>query len=272
MLLTLAGCANFFQPDEEDPAVARANEKYLRMSELAEKIPDGLPERDSVTLAHNYITKWIQQEILLQRAKEVLTAGEQDFSKQLEDYKNSLILYTFEQKLVNQNLDTAVSPEEITAYYHENLNQFKLKGNIVKFDFIKLVKKSRQVRDFRRLMKSGDPDDAQALVSLAEKNATDYWFTKDWISMNNLLDEFPMEVDNQALFLRRTQYAEAEDSLYIYLLRINDFRTTDSIPPLDMEREKIRNIILNGRKINLIETKRQEIIDDAFKNDRAKVF
>jgi hypothetical protein len=48
--------------------------------------------------------------------------------------------------------------------------------------------------------------------------------------------------------------------------------TTDSISPLEFEKEKIRNIILNERKINLIESKREEIIDQAFKDDHAKIF
>jgi len=79
-------------------------------------------------------------------------------------------------------------------------------------------------------------------------------------------------VDNQALFLRRTTYAEAEDSLFIYLVRINDFKTADSISPIEFEKDKIRNIILNARKIDLIEKKRQEFIDQAFKDDKAKIY
>jgi hypothetical protein len=90
--------------------------------------------------------------------------------------------------------------------------------------------------------------------------------------MNDLLDAMPLEVDNQALYLRRTNYAEAEDSVFTYLVRINDYKTADSISPLEFEKEKIRNIILNGRKIDLIEKKRQEFIDQAFKDDKAKIF
>jgi hypothetical protein len=82
----------------------------------------------------------------------------------------------------------------------------------------------------------------------------------------------PLELDNQALFLRRTSYAEADDELYYYLLRINDYKTTDSISPLEFERGKIRNIILNSRKNVLIERKRQEFIDQAFKDDKAKIY
>lgn len=272
LMVVLSACTNLFLPEPEDRIVARANDSYLRFSELEERIPDGLSERDSITLAENYITKWIQQEILTQKARESLKSNEQDFSKQLDEYRNSLLLFTLEQKLVSQYLDTVVTQEEIKAYYTENSSQFELKGNIVKFDFVKINKRSRRLREFRRLLKSSDPEKIIELAGYAEKNATDYWFAREWVSMNDLLDEMPLEVDNQALFLRRTNYAEAEDSVYIYLVRINDFKTTDSISPLEFEREKIRIIILNGRKINLIAKKRQEFIDQAFKDDKAKIY
>ncbi|MBW6459520.1 MAG: hypothetical protein K0B08_03005 [Bacteroidales bacterium] len=271
-LVFIAGCDHLFQPEEDDPVIARANDKYLKESELAEKIPDGLSERDSLTLAQNYITKWIQQEILLQKANEMLSASEQDFSAQLQEYRNSLLMFSLEQKLVSQHLDTEVTEKEIEGYYEENRGQFELKANIVKFDFVKVPKKSRQLKDFRKLMKSADPDDITGLERFAEKNATDFWFAREWITMNYLLDEMPLTVDNQALWLRRTKYSEAEDSLYIYLLRINDFKTTDSIPPLEFERERIRNIIVNSRKLNLIEQKRQEFIEQAFRDNYVEIY
>jgi hypothetical protein len=272
VVLVLCACTHLFHSDQEDRIVARANDKYLRLSELEAKIPDGLPDRDSITLAENYITKWIQQEILIQKAKESLKSDEQDFSKQLEEYRNSLLLFTLEQKLVSQYLDTVVTPQEIEAYFAENRSKFELKGNIVKFDFVKINKRSRHLREFRRLLKSSAPGDVLTLASYAEKNATDYWFSREWVSMNDLLDVMPLEVDNQALFLRRTNYAEAEDSINIYLVRINDYKTADSISPLEFERDKIRNIILNGRKIDLIEKKRQDFINQAFKDNNAKIY
>jgi hypothetical protein len=272
VVVVLSACTNLFQSDQEDRIVARANEKYLRISELEERIPDGLSQRDSITLAENYIAKWIQQEILTQKAKESLKSDEQDFAKQLDEYRNSLLLFTLEQKLVSQYLDTMVTMSEIEDYFAENRSQCELKGTIVKFDFVKINKGSRRLKEFRRLLKSSDPENVIALAGYAEKNATDYWFAREWISMNDLLDAMPLEVDNQALYLRRTTYAEAEDSAYIYLVRINDYMTADSISPLEFEKEKIRNIILNGRKIDLIEKKRQEFIDQAFKDDKAKIF
>jgi hypothetical protein len=165
-----------------------------------------------------------------------------------------------------------VTPDQVETYFSENRSQFELKGNIVKFDFVKITKRSRHLKEFRNLLKSSGPDNVIKLAQYAEKNATDYWFATKWVSFNDLLDEMPLEVDNQALFLRRTQYTEAEDSLFTYLVRINDFKTADSISPLEFEKDKIRNIILNARKIELIEKKRQDFIDQAFKDNKARIY
>jgi len=272
ILLILASCTRIFQDSKDDPVVARAGDKYLMKSEITSIIPDGLSERDSLTLAQNYITKWVQNEILTTKAGEALNSEEQNFTQQMQEYRNSLLLFAFEQKLVRMYLDTTVTDADIENYYRENRTQFELKGNIFKFDFIKLNKRSRHLREFRRLMKSSDFESRDALRAYAEKNATDFWFPTEWISLNQLLSEMPLEVENQELFLRRTSYAEAEDSLFIYLLRINDYRTTDSISPLEFEKDKIRNIILNARKLHLLEDKRQEIIGEAFKEDEAEIY
>jgi hypothetical protein len=272
LLAGLTSCSGLFRQDQDDRVIARANDKKLYLSELSERIPDGLSQTDSVTLAENYISKWIQSEILIQKAKESLKSEDQDFSVQLEEYRNSLLLFALEQKLVSQYLDTVVTDAEIEAYFMENRSQFELKGNIVKFDFVKVGKRSRAVREFRNLLKPENADNREKLTAYAEKNATDYWFATEWVSFNEILKETPLEVDNQPLFLRRTTYAEADDEEFYYMLRINDYKTSDSTSPLEFERGKIRNIILNSRKNELIEKKRQEFIDQAFKDDKARIY
>ena len=69
--LLLASCTSIFQSSEDDPIVARAEDKYLKKSEITDRIPDGLTERDSLTLAQNYINKWVQNEILITKAYKI---------------------------------------------------------------------------------------------------------------------------------------------------------------------------------------------------------
>lgn len=274
IVVLLTACSEFIRKDEpKDPVVATAYGKALRLSQVESIIPKNISHQDSATMARNHINNWVQEQILIYNAKENLSPEEQDFTRQLEEYRNSLLLYSYERKLISQNLDTIVNDNEIQDYYRLNREQFELKGNIVKFDYVKLPEKSRQLKDFRRFLKPGNEGDSLKLADHCQKYSTDYWLSRDWIFLQDLLDIMPLaRPENEEFFLRRTTYAEAQDDQYVYLLRINDFKTMDSTPPLEFEKENIRNIILNSRKLDLIEKFRQKDIDKAIRNNEVIIF
>jgi hypothetical protein len=273
ILAVLASCSGFrneFRPD--DPVVARAYSQELHLSQAVAVVPKNIPGKDSAAMVQNFISKWVQQQILLEKAKQNLSAEEQDFTRQLEEYRNSLLLYSYEKKLISMNLDTIVTVEEIEQYYYSNKSQFELRGNIVKFDYVKIPDNSRQAREFRRMLKSSSPSDSVRLVEYCGKYATDYWLTREWVFLGELLAEVPLKPDNEEIFLRRTKYTETEDNAFLYLLRIVDYMTNDSLSPLAFERNNIRNVIINSRKLDFLETLRQKDIDEAFGKKEAEVF
>jgi hypothetical protein len=190
----------------------------------------------------------------------------------MEEYRNSLLLYTYERELVRMNLDTVVDDTEIQEYFENNQQQFELKSNIVRFDYVKLPRRSRQKNEFRRMLKPDIERDYQALLDHCQKYSTDYWLANEWTLLYDLLENIPISPDNEENFLRRTTFTETEDDDFVYMLRINDFKTTDSIPPLEFEKQNIRNIIINSRKLELVEKLRQKDIDAAFANKEAVVY
>jgi hypothetical protein len=272
-LAFMAACSDIqIQDDPEEPLLAEAFGNKLYLSDAAGFVPINVVGDDSAAFMENYVNKWVQQQILLHNAKENLTQQEQDFNRQMEEYRNSLLLYTYERKLVSMNLDTLVSEDEIEKYYLENHEQFELKSNIVKFDYVKLPIKSRQIKEFRGMLKPGSERDPQTLLDQCQKYSTDYWLADEWTLLMDLLENIPLSPDNEENFLRRTTFTETEDEEHVYMLRINDFRTIDSIPPLAFERQNIRNIIINSRKLDLLDKLRQKDIDEAIANKEAVIY
>jgi hypothetical protein len=271
-LAFLTACGPYGKIDPEDPNLARVDDEYLRLSQVREVVPQGIGPYDSAAFVYNYINNWIQQKVLLREARKNLSAHEQDFSRQLDEYRNSLMLFALDQKLVRLYLDTNVSDLEIERYYHENKTQFELKGNIVKFDLVRVPARSRHLREFRRLLQSDRPADLAGLEEYCKRNATDYWLAKEWVFFEDLLNELPEEPQNEESFLRRTRFTELEDSLYKYMLRINDFKTIDSLAPLAVEKQNIKNLILNARKIRIVQEKRQEITNVAIQSKQAEIY
>lgn len=92
-----------------DPVVATAYDERLHWSDLRQVIPMDLDPVDSAAMASAYVTSWLQQQVVLHKAEENIAEADKDFAPKLRDYRNSLLLFAYEQELVNQKLDTVVT-------------------------------------------------------------------------------------------------------------------------------------------------------------------
>ena len=124
---------------------------------------------DSLSLARTYIDNWVRKQLLFQQARKNLSEDQMDFTDQLEEYKNSLMIYAYENALVQQKLDTLVTDEEIENYYSANQNNFPLKDNIVQVQYIKLPIKSQLTGKFKALLNSDNPTAKNTLAELCTK-------------------------------------------------------------------------------------------------------
>lgn len=273
LLLFLVSCSfPFSQKDKDDEDVARVGKKILHRSDLSGLIPAGTNEKDSTAITSKYIEDWVLQQLILQKAELNLPPKEKDFKKQLEDYRNSLIIYQYESYLIRQNLDTIVTDREIENYYETNKQNFELKDNIVQLNFVILKDKRLPSFPVKKYLNSDDPDDKDRLENFCKKNAVNYFLEDQWIRFDDLLKMIPIETYNQQAFLENNRYIELQDTVFRYFVKFYDFKIKESLSPLSFEKENIRNIIINKRKLQLIEKMRRKIFDDGMKNDDFEIY
>ncbi|MFC2100624.1 hypothetical protein ACFLRZ_02220 [Bacteroidota bacterium] len=257
----------------QEDMVARVNDDVLYRSELTDIVPPGKSPNDSIEITKSYIDNWILKRLVLEQAEKNLTDEQMNFQKQLKDYRNSLVIYEYESKLIRQKLDTVVSVQEIENFYNENINDFILKDNIVKVWYVKILNNSSQLNAFKRLIKSKNIKDRFKLEDLCSKHAVNFFLDDDaWLLFNDLLKEIPIQTYNQEQYLRYHRFIQTNDSLYTYLLDIKDFKIKESVSPLSFERNNIKNIIINKRKIWLIEDMQQEVYEEAIQKKRFEIF
>jgi len=256
-----------------DDAVARVYDKYLTKEDIAYVLHYGLSSEDSVIIIKSYIDNWIREQLVFAMAEKNLPDEKKDFDKQLEAYRNSLILFAYESELVRQKLDTTVSEEQIAAYYAENPAEFNLKDNIVKVVFAKLPSKSDKVNAFRNLIRSEKPEDKTKFVDLCRRFASNYFADEtSWLLFDDLLKEVPIKTYDQENFLKNNRYIETRDSSYFYLVNIKGFMIKESLSPLSFEKTRIREIILNKRKIDLIKEMHNAAFKEASPNKDYQVY
>jgi len=140
LLLACISCHR--QIDDDRQPVATIYDKVLYQSDLKNVVYEGISSSDSIVRTKAFIDNWIRQQLLLHQAEQSLEKSDYDFSKQVENYRNSLIIYKLETKYVEQNLDTVVSEYEIERYIKKNSSARELNDESVRFIILNERKKA----------------------------------------------------------------------------------------------------------------------------------
>ena len=253
--------------------MARVYDDYLYESDLRGVVAPGTMSKDSLVITRSYIENWVRQRLIIQQAEKNLSASQMDFTKQLENYKNSLTIYAYENALVRQNLDTLITEEETQNYYDANQQNFLLKDNIVQVQYVKLPLKSASTKQIKKLLNSDGQDDKNKLADLCEKNAADYFLdNENWLLFNDLLKQIPIKTYNQEEFLKNHRDLEYQDSMFVYLVRFKDFKIKESVSPLNFEKQRVRDILLNKKRIELIGRMQEDLYSSAQKKNVFEIY
>ena len=129
--------------ENKGEVVASVYGKNLYKSDLEDIVYDGISYNDSVLRAKVYVDKWVRNQLLLRQAENNLKPSQLDFSKRLEEYRNSLVINEYETELIKQNLDTKVTEDQIYEYYKNkkvlDYNNFAVTVNWYSIAVIKLL-------------------------------------------------------------------------------------------------------------------------------------
>ena len=141
LMLSLLSCQNK-NVDNNDRVVASVYGKNLYHSDLQDVVYEGMTPADSIMRVKAFIKEWVVKQLVIHQAEKNLDATELDFSKQLEDYRNSLIIYKYESQLFEQKLDTIVSDEEIANYISNNNLSPAFDNETVRYIILNIRKKA----------------------------------------------------------------------------------------------------------------------------------
>ena len=72
--------------------------------------------------------------------------------------------------------------------------------------------------------------------------------------------------------LKKSNFAQLQDSLGVYLVKIEDLLKRNDIAPLSHIKPTIQQIILNKRKLELIKKLEKDITKDAIKNNDFEIY
>ena len=261
---------SFFTGDE---IVAVAGSEKLYRSDLERVLPKGIPAEDSTRLAMQYIATWASDIVYVSIAEEQLSKSEKDVTKELEDYRKSLLKYRYEQLYVNERLDTAVTDSQVQDYYDAHQDKFILQRPVVKARFLAIFSDSPAKEQIRRRMSSDDVNVLVEADSLAFSAAHRYvGWNDEWIDVAALAKEFGMDY-TEVLAKRKGDWVEVEgeDGLS-RIAYISDMVKDGELAPVEYAAQSIRDMIISTRKQRLIMTLEQDLLKDARDNGKFVIY
>ena len=252
--------------------VARAGRDVLYESDVEALNITGFSAEDSARIVERYIMSWAKSRLLLDMAQSQLSKADRDVEAQLEEYRQQLLVYRYEQQYVEQRLDTVVSEQEYLDFYETNPASFTTHVPLMKGRYIKMSDNSPNLNPVKSLYRSRIEEDMDRLEQLCYTSAEKYYFFEDWVGLDAVVEGTGLDVQELARVLENRSYLEKDFLGYTYLISVDDYVPAGSLAPYEYCRERIRNHILNRRKQALVTSLERNLLNDAIVSEKFVIY
>ncbi len=271
ILFAVSSC-NLLEFRSGDEVVANVGDHYLYKEDIKNLIPGGTSYSDSIMMVRQYVNSWALKYLLLLKAEEELSKTDKDVEGELEDYRNSLLVYRYERQYVDQRLDTLVSDQEARDYYDQNASNITINNSVVKARVIKIASSSPNLARIKSMYKAESLEDIDELERICFNSAERYNnFDNKWVDLSFVARELPLDLFRCEEILRSSSNIEAQDSLYSYFAYFPQRIAPEGKPPFEYYLPRIKEIIISHRKQELIANLEKDLIKEAMDKKKIKL-
>jgi hypothetical protein len=269
----LCSCNAISSLVHDDQVVAKVGKNKLYRSELERFIPNLIPAEDSIRLAEQYINTWAMDLLYLDVAEKELSKGELDVSADLEDFRRSLLKYRYEQRYINDRLDTLITDSQIRAYYEAHEADFELKRPVLKVRFVDVMDDSPNKDAILKMMTSQEYDDLQRADTLARSTALRYFDSSDtWMDAGELAKSFGLDYTTMLSHLKgdliKYEPEDRADVMVAYVLDI----VRKGPAPIEYCSGRIRDILMSARKHDLMNSLERDLLENALESKQFVIY
>ena len=270
----LVSCEGYFNKKEEKQALARVGESYLYKDDVKPLLKEGMSKGDSASFVTNYINNWASKQLLLSKSKINLPEEKlREFDALVDAYRTDLYTRAYQEALVSQGTDTLISETQLQEFYDRQKENFKLKERIVRIRFVQLPLNFLNQDEVKQRLRSFDEEDLIYLDSIGVQFRKLNFNDSIWVSSSRIFEEIPpITFDNQDRYLKNSQFFELQDSIGVYLGKIEEVKDVNDIAPLSYIAPTIKQVLLSRRKIDYLRKLETEIIDEAIREKEFEVY
>ena len=271
-LIVLCSC-DFINQENLDTPIARVNDSYLYQKDIKNLIFENTSKDDSTLIVTNFINRWATKQLLIDQSIINLTQEKQDaYNNLVNQYKTDLYIEAYKSSIVAKRLDSIITFEELEKFYNQNKENFKLNDDLLKIRYIHIDENFSNTKELVEKFKRFDSIDKNELTKLSIKFKAFNLNDSIWIKNDLLIRLLPVLKQNNIQVLKKTNFTQLQDSLGVYLVKIEAVLKTNDIAPLSYVKPTIEQIVINKRKQEILKKIEKEITIDAIKNKNFELF
>jgi hypothetical protein len=274
LLVLLVSCSEFFKKEVKNNPIARVGNAYLYEKDIAPLLTENMSKGDSASFVSNYINNWASKQLLLSKAEINLTEEKlAEYNRLVEDYRTDLYTRAYKEALVSQSSDSVVTDSQMETFYENGKENFKLKERIARIRFVALPKNFLNKDEVSKRLKSFSEEDVRYLDSIGVQFRKLNFNDSIWVRFSRIFEEIPpLSSDNVDRYLKNSQFFELEDSIGVYLGKIEEAKDVNDIAPLSFIRPTIEQVLLSRRKMDYLRKLETELLDEAIKDNEFELF
>ncbi|MCI1648179.1 MAG: peptidyl-prolyl cis-trans isomerase [Bacteroides sp.] len=267
--LFCVACSEQHDHKEKAPLV-EVDGNFLYREDLKNAFPTDLSPEDSSLFAERYMRNWVEDVLLYEKAQSNIPDNEK-IEKLVENYRRTLIMHTYQQALIHQKLSEQIAETELTNFYNQNKELFKLEHPLIRGLFIKVPLKASGVGNVRRWYKTSTQDAVDHLEKYSLQNAVKYeYFYDKWVLVSEILDMIPLKTAQIEDYLKTKRHLELKDTAFYYFLNISDYRSAGEIEPYEFARSKVKEMLMNMKEVNFMKEVKSDLYERAVKRNQIK--
>lgn len=273
LILTVFSCDWTIKSTHQD-AIARVNSTFLTKDKIDAGLFDGLSVQDSLIQIQNIINDWATQQLLQDGALLNLEAQKQkEFETLVKDYKRDLLTSAYLEAMTKQNLDTIISNQELELVYKQNKELFYLKEDLIKLRYINHNLSMSNSNEIKRRFKRYNAEDRAILDTISLQFNSFFLNDSVWINSNQVISKIgPLQKGFNKVLLKKQNFIQLKDSLGLYLMQVKDVLEIGQQAPLAYVTPTLKQIIINKRKLKLVNQLKSEIVNDALRNKKFEIY
>lgn len=267
-------CKQSKKAGEEKPEpvlLAQVFDYKLYFDDIKDLIQGYANAEDSIQQVRSLTEHWVRDRLILVEAEKNLPK-EVNMNKLLEDYRQSLLRHFFEQRSLEERLDTVITETDLVQYYEANKEQHRLESGILRAYYFKIKRPQTRSDKILQWWKTFPQQHFNDVLTYAAKHAKTNWAdSSQWHEMQMVVQLFPEGTLSPAA-IRSKRSIIQEDRDYIYLLYPLEVYQAQDVAPLARIREQAARFILHQRELELLERIKNEIYDRDIQNERVRIY